>query len=144
MALQAFRSGSTFASSPNGALYNIVYFLLVVVFTFFYSSVVLNTRDVADNLKKTGAFVPGIRPGQPTVDYLNKILMRITTAAAIYLGLLAVLARRAAARSFRHDVLSRIDFVADCRRRRARYDHADRGAPGDARLPRLHQAVVHP
>jgi preprotein translocase subunit SecY len=77
--------------SPNGVLYNIVYFLLVVVFTFFYSSVVLNTRDVADNLKKTGAFIPGIRPGQPTVDYLNKILMRITTAAAIYLGLLAVL-----------------------------------------------------
>ena len=77
--------------SPNGILYNIVYFALVVIFTFFYSSVVLNTRDVADNLKKTGAFVPGIRPGQPTVDYLNKILMRITTAAAIYLGLLAVL-----------------------------------------------------
>jgi preprotein translocase subunit SecY len=77
--------------SPNGLLYNVVYFLLVVIFTFFYSSIVLNTRDVADNLKKTGAFIPGIRPGQPTVDYLNKILMRITTAAAIYLGLLAVL-----------------------------------------------------
>jgi preprotein translocase subunit SecY len=77
--------------SPNGVLYNIVYFLLVVIFTFFYSSIVLNTRDVADNLKKTGAFIPGIRPGQPTVDYLNKILFRITTAAAIYLGLLAVL-----------------------------------------------------
>jgi len=77
--------------SPNGVLYNIVYFFLVVIFTFFYSSIVLNTRDVADNLKKTGAFIPGIRPGQPTVDYLNKILFRITTAAAIYLGLLAVL-----------------------------------------------------
>jgi len=77
--------------SPNGVLYNLVYFLLVVIFTFFYSSIVLNTRDVADNLKKTGAFIPGIRPGQPTVDYLNKIMLRITTAAAIYLGLLAVL-----------------------------------------------------
>ncbi len=77
--------------SPNGVIYNLVYFLLVVIFTFFYSSIVLNTRDVADNLKKTGAFIPGIRPGQPTVDYLNKILMRITTAAAIYLGILAVL-----------------------------------------------------
>lgn len=85
---------STFLSvyfTPNGWLYNLVYFLLVVVFTFFYSSIVLNTRDVADNLKKTGAFIPGIRPGQPTVDYLNKILVRITTASAIYLGLLAVL-----------------------------------------------------
>jgi preprotein translocase subunit SecY len=45
---------------------------------------------VADNLKKTGAFIPGIRPGQPTVDYLNKILLRLTTAAAIFLGVLAV------------------------------------------------------
>ncbi len=77
--------------TPNGVLYNIVYFLLVVVFTFFYSGIVLNTRDVADNLKKSGSFIPGIRPGQPTVDYLNKILIRITTASAIYLGLLAVL-----------------------------------------------------
>ena len=77
--------------APNTLLYNLVYFLLVVIFTFFYSSVVLNTRDVADNLKKSGAFVPGIRPGQPTVDYLNKILYRITTAAAIYLGILAIL-----------------------------------------------------
>jgi preprotein translocase subunit SecY len=89
--LQAFSAWLNVWFTPNGFLYNIVYFLLVVVFTFFYSSIVLNTRDVADNLKKTGAFVPGIRPGQPTVDYLNKILMRITTAAAIYLGLLAVL-----------------------------------------------------
>jgi preprotein translocase subunit SecY len=76
--------------APGTALYNLTYFLLVVIFTFFYSSIVLNTRDVADNLKKTGAFIPGIRPGQPTVDYLNKILIRLTTAAAIFLGLLAV------------------------------------------------------
>jgi preprotein translocase subunit SecY len=90
-AAQGFSQWLNVWFSPNGVLYNVVYFLLVVVFTFFYSSIVLNTRDVADNLKKTGAFVPGIRPGQPTVDYLNKILMRITTAAAIYLGLIAVL-----------------------------------------------------
>ena len=89
--MQGFSAWLNVWFTPNGFLYNIVYFLLVVVFTFFYSSIVLNTRDVADNLKKTGAFVPGIRPGQPTVDYLNRILMRITTAAAIYLGLLAVL-----------------------------------------------------
>jgi preprotein translocase subunit SecY len=76
---------------PNTILYNIVYFLLVVAFTFFYSAVVVNTRDIADNLKKSGSFIPGIRPGQPTVEYINKILLRITTAAAIYLGILAVL-----------------------------------------------------
>ncbi|PZR56431.1 MAG: preprotein translocase subunit SecY [Candidatus Meridianibacter frigidus] len=77
--------------SPNEWLYNVVYFLLVVVFTFFYSAIVVNTRDIADNLKKSGSFIPGIRPGQPTVEYINRILLRITTAAAIYLGLLAVL-----------------------------------------------------
>jgi preprotein translocase subunit SecY len=76
---------------PNTLLYNVVYFLLVVAFTFFYSAVVVNTRDIADNLKKSGSFIPGIRPGQPTVDYINKILLRITTAAAVYLGILAVL-----------------------------------------------------
>jgi preprotein translocase subunit SecY len=76
--------------APGDWLYNLIYFLLVVIFTFFYSSVVLNTRDIADNLKKTGAFIPGIRPGQPTVDYLNKILLRLTTASALFLGLLAV------------------------------------------------------
>ncbi len=90
-AAQGFSAWLNVWFTPNGLLYNLVYFFLVVIFTFFYSSIVLNTRDVADNLKKTGAFIPGIRPGQPTVDYLNKILMRLTTAAAIYLGLLAVL-----------------------------------------------------
>jgi preprotein translocase subunit SecY len=76
--------------SPNSVLYNLVYFVLVVVFTFFYSAIVINTKDIADNLKKSGSFIPGIRPGQPTIDYINRILLRITTAAALYLGLLAV------------------------------------------------------
>lgn len=76
---------------PTSFLYNAAYFVLVVIFTFFYSSVVVNTKDIADNLKKSGAFIPGIRPGQPTVDYINKILLRITTASGVYLGLLAVL-----------------------------------------------------
>jgi preprotein translocase subunit SecY len=76
---------------PNSIAYNLVYFVLVVVFTFFYSSIVVNTKDIADNLKKSGSFIPGIRPGDPTVQYINKILFRITAAAAVYLGLLAVL-----------------------------------------------------
>jgi preprotein translocase subunit SecY len=76
---------------PTSFAYNLVYFLLVVIFTFFYSSIVVNTKDIADNLKKSGSFIAGIRPGEPTVQYINKILFRITTAAAVYLGLLAVL-----------------------------------------------------
>jgi preprotein translocase subunit SecY len=77
--------------APNTFLYNLAYFVLVVVFTFFYSSVVVNVKDIADNLKKSGSFIPGIRPGQPTVDYIQRILFRITTVAAVYLGLLAIL-----------------------------------------------------
>jgi len=72
-------------------LYNFVYFLLVVGFTFFYSEVVINIMDIADSLKKQGGFIPGIRPGKPTSDYLQKILHRITFVAAIYLGILAIL-----------------------------------------------------
>jgi len=77
--------------SPNSFLYNLAYFLLVVIFTFFYSSIVVNVKDIADNLKKSGSFIPGIRPGGPTEDYIRRILLRITTVAAIYLGLLAIL-----------------------------------------------------
>jgi len=77
--------------SPNSWLYNIAYFVLVVMFTFFYSSIVVNVKDIADNLKKSGSFIPGIRPGIPTEEYIRRILLRITTVAAIYLGLLAIL-----------------------------------------------------
>lgn len=72
-------------------LYNLAYFVLVVLFTFFYSSVVLQIQDIGESLKKQGGFIPGIRPGKPTTDYLQKILVRITAVAAIYLGLLAIL-----------------------------------------------------
>jgi len=75
----------------GGFLYNFVYFLLVVGFTFFYSEVVINIMDIGDSLKKQGGFIPGIRPGKPTVDYLQKILHRITLVAALYLGVLAIL-----------------------------------------------------
>jgi preprotein translocase subunit SecY len=77
--------------SPNSFLYNLAYFLLVVIFTFFYSSVVVNVKDIADNLKKSGSFIPGIRPGAPTEEYIRRILLRITSVAAVYLGLLAIL-----------------------------------------------------
>ncbi|MBV8671061.1 MAG: preprotein translocase subunit SecY, partial [Candidatus Eremiobacteraeota bacterium] len=75
----------------NSFLYNFAYFFLVVVFTFFYSSVVLQIQDIAENLQKQGGFIPGIRPGKPTSDYISKILVRITAVAAVYLGLLAIL-----------------------------------------------------
>lgn len=74
-----------------GATYIGFYFLLVVFFAFFYTAITFNPIDVADNMKKYGGFIPGIRPGRPTAEYLDKVLTRITTPGAIYLGLLATL-----------------------------------------------------
>ena len=89
--MRGFSDFMTLYFNYNGALYNFVYFMLVVGFTFFYSEVVVNIQDIGDSLKKQGGFIPGIRPGKPTTDYLNKILNRITVVAAVYLGLLAIL-----------------------------------------------------
>ena len=87
---QAFARFTSLYFSYASFLYNAVYFFLVVAFTFFYSEVVINIMDIGDSLKKQGGFIPGIRPGKPTTDYLQKILHRITIVAAIYLGILAI------------------------------------------------------
>lgn len=76
---------------PGGWTYNIVYFVLVVAFTYFYTAVVFNPEKIADDLKKYGGFIPGIRPGEATAKYLNDILNRITLAGAGFLGLIAIL-----------------------------------------------------
>ena len=69
--------------------YELVFLSLIVLFTFFYITIVFNTDEVADNLRKHGGFVPGLRPGAPTADYLNKILTRLTTVGALYLAFIA-------------------------------------------------------
>ncbi len=76
---------------PNGFFYNIFYFLLVIGFTYFYTAITFNPEKIADEIKKHGGFVPGIRPGKPTADYLNRILSRITLAGALFLGVVAIL-----------------------------------------------------
>ncbi len=76
--------------NPNGFLYNAVYFFLVVAFTYFYTAVVFNPKKIAEEIQKYGGFVPGIRPGTPTANYLNYILTRITLAGAIFLGIIAI------------------------------------------------------
>jgi preprotein translocase subunit SecY len=68
-----------------------LFFLLILFFTYFYVGITFNPTDVAENMKKYGGFVPGIRPGKPTADYLDFILSRITLPGAIYLGIIAVL-----------------------------------------------------
>lgn len=76
--------------SPNAPFYWLMYFVLVVAFTFFYAMIIFQQQNLAENLQKYGGFVPGIRPGRPTAEYLNRVLLRITTAGAIFLGLVAV------------------------------------------------------
>ncbi len=71
--------------------YNVVYFLLVIGFTYFYTAVIFNPNKIAEDIKKSGAFVAGIRPGTATAAYLNYILVRITLAGAIFLGMVAIL-----------------------------------------------------
>ena len=75
----------------NQTFYGIAYFALVVVFTFFYTAIVFNPEEVAENVQRQGGFIPGLRPGSQTALFLDKVLNRITLAGAIFLGLIAVL-----------------------------------------------------
>jgi preprotein translocase subunit SecY len=75
----------------NTVLYNGAYFVLVVAFTFFYTAFTFVPNDVADNIKRYGGFIPGIRPGRPTAEFLGRVVTRITIAGALFLGIVAVM-----------------------------------------------------
>jgi preprotein translocase subunit SecY len=76
---------------PVGLFYWVVYFLMVVAFTFFYTMVIFEQMDLGRTLQRQGGFIPGVRPGKPTVDYLNKVISRITWGGALFLAFVAVL-----------------------------------------------------
>lgn len=77
--------------SPTHWLYAVLYFLLIIFFTYFYTAIQFNPIEMANNMKKNGGFIPGIRPGRPTSDYINRVLSKITLAGAIFLGIIAVI-----------------------------------------------------
>ncbi|MBI3366510.1 preprotein translocase subunit SecY [Candidatus Roizmanbacteria bacterium] len=77
--------------SPSGFFYNFFYFILVIAFTYFYTVVVFNPQKIAEEIQKHGGFIPGIRPGVATKEYLQKILYKITSVGAIFLGIVAIL-----------------------------------------------------
>ncbi len=77
--------------SPGQPIYVMLYAAAIVFFCFFYTALVFNARETADNLKKSGAFVPGIRPGEQTARYIDRILMRLTMAGAVYITLVCLL-----------------------------------------------------
>jgi preprotein translocase subunit SecY len=82
---------SQYFTTGDHPLYMAVYFLLIIGFTYFYVAITFNPVDVADNMKRYGGFIPGIRAGRPTAEYLDYVLTRITLPGSIYLGLIALL-----------------------------------------------------
>ncbi|MCY7360909.1 MAG: preprotein translocase subunit SecY [Ignavibacteria bacterium] len=72
-------------------VYSIAYSLLIIFFTYFYTAIAFNPKDVSDNMKKQGGFIPGVRPGKPTSDYIDNILTKITLPGAIFLAIIAIL-----------------------------------------------------
>ena len=77
--------------SPSSWFYGIFYFILIIFFTYFYTAIQVNPIEMANNMKKNGGFIPGIRPGKPTSDFINTVLTRITLVGAIAIGFIAVL-----------------------------------------------------
>ncbi|GAQ24675.1 MULTISPECIES: preprotein translocase subunit SecY [Tepidanaerobacter] len=77
--------------SPSGWLYALLYAVLIIFFTYFYTAITFNPVEVAENMKKYGGFIPGIRPGRPTAEYLNRIMTRITLVGSIFLAAIALM-----------------------------------------------------
>jgi preprotein translocase subunit SecY len=77
--------------SPTHLIYNVIYVLLIIFFCYFYTAVTFNPVDVADNMKRYGGFIPGIRPGKRTSEYIDKVLTRITLVGALYVSAVCVL-----------------------------------------------------
>ena len=90
-AVQTFAQFLIKTFDPNGITYNGMYFVLVIAFTFFYTIVVFNPEKISEEIHKHGGFIPGIRPGRSTKEYLQRIVYRITTVGALFLGLIAVM-----------------------------------------------------
>ncbi|MFW6244301.1 MAG: preprotein translocase subunit SecY [Fibrobacterota bacterium] len=76
---------------PGGVLYSLIYAVLIIFFTYFYTAIVFNPIDIADNLKRQGGFIPGIRPGKKTAEFLDNVLARITLPGSVFLAIIAVL-----------------------------------------------------
>ena len=144
-------------------LYTLVYVMLIILFAFFYVGIVFNPTELADNMRKYGGFIPGIRPGRNTSEHINRILRRLTFVGGVYLAAVCLLPEwmiagihlqhlpgalgtwfdnhmwRFVLEGLEHLLLLRRHFAADRGRRGHGYRAADRGAVGDAQLRGLCQ-----
>jgi preprotein translocase subunit SecY len=82
---------NNFVTNQRSLVYMAIYGMLIVFFAYFYTAIAFNPVDTADNLRKYGGFIPGIRPGQPTANYLNDVLVRITLPGSLFLAAIALL-----------------------------------------------------
>ena len=122
---------------------SLLYFLLTVGFTYFYTAFTFKPDETAEQLRKNGGFIPGIRPGRPTQDYLARVVTRITLAGALFLGTVAVAPSVVGLAVPDLGALGpRRDQPADRGLGRGRNDEADRGPADDAQLRRLHPVTV--
>lgn len=78
-------------SNPYSWQYSLLFALLILIFTFFYTAITINSNDIADNLKRNGGFIPGVKPGKPTADFIDTVLSRITLPGALFLAVIAIL-----------------------------------------------------
>ena len=147
-------------------LYNLLYVALIIFFAYFYTAIIFNPDDVAENMRKYGGFVPGIRPGKRTAEHIDAILARVTLAGAVYLAMIALLPEfmltgfKVAADSvhrrlaglgdaavhhggLERAVLLRRHVAADHRRRGDGHGPAGRVAAHHAALRRLHEEDAH-
>lgn len=75
--------------APGGIVFNVLTFLLVIFFAFFYASIAFNAKDISENLKRQGGFIPGVRPGEHTKEFLNEVASRLTASGSLYLGIIS-------------------------------------------------------
>ena len=130
------------AISPGHWAYVLLYVGFIIFFCFFYTAIVFNPVDVADNMKKYGGFIPGIRPGRPTAEYLDKVLSRITLGGALYVSAVCVLPTLLINKIW-CALLLRRDRPADRHRRRNGHPVPDRGSYAVAPLRGFPQERTH-
>ncbi len=132
-----FLTAVSAAFRPPQPLYVIVYSALIILFTYFYTAVILNPVDLADNMKKNSGFIPGVRPGKKTAEYIDRVLTRVTLPGAVFLAIIAILPDMMITAA-EGSVLLRRHGTADRGRRRPGHAAADRVASRHAPLRRLH------
>jgi preprotein translocase subunit SecY len=88
---EAMSAFATTFSNINGFWYNVVFFIMIIIFTYFYTAVTINPNQMAEDMKKNGGFIPGVKPGKKTAEFLDDVMSKITLPGSIFLGFVAIM-----------------------------------------------------